>query len=528
MDRRILIQVTAPAVLIGLVLLGTCIAGAWYIYRLQSDMNRVLSQNVRSLEAAQQLEIRVRQLRFHSLRNLVDPQHSSLEPIQKDHEGFEKALEEARESVYSTEEKAWVQKISEGYQKYHSEMDQLQSEIAKGTSRTDPGKFLEAHPINYVVEPCQELLRVNKEAIDATAQENRHVGRQVRLILILFGIAGPVGGLIIGFGVARGLSRSIYQLSVRVQDVAHRLDQDVASVSVAAGGDFQNLDNQLQHVVARVEDVAERIRRHHAEMLRAEQLSAVGQLAASVAHEIRNPLTSVKMLVDAVLRTQNRKPLTLEDLQVIHAEVGRLEKTVQGLLDFARPPAPQRSTSDLRQVVDQAVDLIRARARQQKVVVEVAAPDHAVTADIDRGQWCTVLVNLFLNALDVMPQGGCLKVEFECVAGTLGVPSAHPGRNDLRLIVTDTGAGIPPEIMDRLFVPFASTKPTGTGLGLSISRRIIEDHGGRLTAANTPQGGATFIISLPMEQGSGVKDRKSEIRGRESEKKLVPIMRTDL
>jgi two-component system, NtrC family, sensor histidine kinase HydH len=490
MNRKILIQVTAPAVAIGLLLLGTCIAGAWYINRLQSDMNRVLSQNVRSLEAAQKLEIRVRQLRFHSFRYLVDPQHYSLEPIKVDHIHFEEALEQARQSVYSPEEKTWVEKISQGYQKYHAEMDQLRAEIAQGMPSTEPGKLLDAHPIQQnVVEPCQELLRVNKEAIEETAQENKQVGRQVRMILILLGIGGPVGGLIIGFGVARGLSRSIYQLSVRVQDVAHRLDQDVASISVAAGGDFQNLDKQLQHVVTRVEEVAERIRSHHHEMLRAEQLSAVGRLAASVAHEIRNPLTSVKMLVDAVLRNQNRKPLTLEDLSVIHGELVRLEQTVQGLLDFARPPVPCRSTCDLRQVVDSAVELVRARARQQNVSLEIAAPNHPVSADVDRGQWYTVLVNLLLNALDAMPRGGSLKVALE-----------NPVEEEIRLTVSDTGVGIATEMLGRLFVPFVSTKPTGTGLGLSISRRIIEEHGGRITGGNRLEGGAAFTIQLPVTE----------------------------
>src|SRR5262249_11804413 len=156
-----------------------------------------------------------------------------------------------------------------------------------------------------------------------------------------------VSGLIGGYGIARGLSRSIYQLSVRVQGMAQRLDQDVASVSVAADADIQSLDKQLQHVVARVEEVAQRLQQHQREMLRAEQLAAVGQLAASVAHEVRNPLTSVKLLVESALKPRPRAGgtpgLTREDLEVIHGEVVRLEQTVQGFLDFARPPAPRRS-----------------------------------------------------------------------------------------------------------------------------------------------------------------------------------------
>lgn len=486
MNRRILIQVATPGAVIGMLLLGACLASAWYINKLEADLTRVLSQNVRGLEAAQELEIRVRQLRFHSFRYLIDPDHYGLAPIQDDHKRFEEALDQARNSVYSPRERECVRAIDAGYQKYHAEMDHLREELVPGGPLPEVLKVLDAHPIQHVVNPCQELIRVNKEAIEQTARESDRVGSQARKVMLFLGLGGPVGGLIIGYAIARGLSRSIYQLSVRVQDMAHRLDQDVGSVSVAADGDLRGLDQQLQHVVRRVEEVAQRLQRHQWEMLRAEQLSAVGQLAASVAHEVRNPLTSVKMLVDAVLRTQNRKPLTLEDLRVMHGELVRLEQTVQGLLDFARPPALQRGTWDLHAVVAQALDLVRARARQQQVILDWHGPEEEVPVDVDRGQLCTVLVNLFLNALDAMPRGGRLRAELEETVGA-----------SVRLTVSDTGPGIAPDMSARLFQPFASSKATGTGLGLSICRRVIEEHGGRITGGNRPGGGAAFTIALP-------------------------------
>jgi signal transduction histidine kinase len=493
MNRRILIQVTAPAVLIGLLLFGTCLASAWWIHHLQTSLTQVLSQNVRSLEAAQELEIQVRRLRFHAFRYLLKPQSTRLQEMQHDHEQFEMELEKVKKTVFSPEEDACVAAIAAAYQKYHIEMDQLQAEIAHGVPSRDIGELVDAHPVQEVVARCQDLLRVAKDAIERTSEESSRVGSQGRLTMLLLGLGGPLSGVIVGYGVARGLSRSIYQLSVRVQDMAHRLDQDVASVSVAADGDLQHLDQQLQHVVHRVEEVAQRLQRHQREMLRAEQLSAVGQLAASVAHEVRNPLTAVKMLVDAMLRPHNRKALTLADLRVIHDEVVRVERRVQGLLDFARPPAPQRNRCDLRAVITQASDLVRARARHQGVHIAVECPEQPVVGHFDHGQLSTVLVNLFLNSLDAMPQGGSLEVSLE------SFPDA-----EARLTIRDTGSGFAPEIAGRLFVPFASTKPTGTGLGLSISRRIIEDHGGQLTAANRSEGGAEFTIHLPLESREAV------------------------
>jgi signal transduction histidine kinase len=486
MNRRILIQVTAPAILLGLVLLGACLAGAWYSNRLERNLASLRSESVKSLQAAEELEIALRQLRYHSFLYLMDPTSDWESAIKPDHERFEQALKAAETGAHTTEENADLREIKEGYQHYLKELGRRREEVKRSGKRPDLQELARSHPIRGLVDPCHDLLKISQERMEETFQESENVNRQARLAMLLLGLGGPIGGVLCGYGIARGLSRSIYQLSVRVQDMAQRLDQDLASVSVAADGDLVHLDKQLQHVVQKVEEVAERVQRHQREMLRAEQLSAVGQLAASVAHEVRNPLTGVKMLVEAALRPQHRHALTSDDLEVIHGEVVRLEQTVQSFLDFARPPTPRRCIVDLCEVVDQAVELVRARARQQGIELKVRCPVGPIPADVDQGQICTVLVNLFLNALDAMPKGGCLEVRLEKSA-----------QADIRLEVADTGNGIPPEILGRLFTPFTSNKPTGTGLGLSISRRIVEEHGGTLTAANRFPKGACFTINLP-------------------------------
>jgi signal transduction histidine kinase len=487
MNRKILLQVTMPAVLIGLLLFGACAVSAWYVNRLQKNLADILAQNVTSQRKVQELEIRIRQLRYHSFLYLIDPSPDRQGRIAEDHHNFEAALAEARAVARSAEERELLQQIDDGYRKYDQDIEQLLRAVSRTESAKDLAKLADAHPLGNIVRPSEELLELNKDMMEESAEESKRVAKQAQMTLILLGLLGPAGGLIAGYGIARGLSRSIYQLSVRVRDMAHTLDQDVASVSIEAGGDLQSVDRQLQHVVRRVEEVTERQQRHQREMLRAEQLAAVGQLAAGVAHEVRNPLTSVKMLVEVALRSENRKPLSLEDLRVIHGEIVRLEQTVQGLLDFARLPAPQRAACDLRDVVAQAVELVQVRAGQQRVEIELKAPKRPMITEVDAGQLRTVLINLFLNALDAMPAGGRLLVT---LAGD---------QEQVRVEVADTGNGIPPEIAGRLFTPFATTKATGTGLGLSISRRIVEEHGGTLTAANRSAGGACFTLTLPCE-----------------------------
>src|SRR5262249_46307605 len=131
---------------------------------------------------------------------------------------------------------------------------------------------------------------------------------------------------------------------------------EVGSVDLAADGDIQHLDRQMEHVVAKIEEVTERLRQQRRELDRVEQLSALGQIAASIAHEVRNPLTGAKMVGEAAPRPKNSRPLEVEDLRVTHREVARAEQTVQSFLNFARLPPPQRVSCDLRDIITRARD----------------------------------------------------------------------------------------------------------------------------------------------------------------------------
>ncbi|HEY7154580.1 MAG TPA: ATP-binding protein [Gemmataceae bacterium] len=492
MDRRILIQVTAPAVAIGFVLFGTCVVSAWMVNHQQTNLSHILSDNVSSIDAAQDLETSIHRLHFHCYRYLIDPDRALVDrevpaAIERDNADFRAALERAEASATLPGEMDCVRQIREGHESYQRAFARLRAEATMPLRdyRLLPGET----PIHLMLDPCERLMQLNREVMNGMRQESERVGRILHVVLLLLGLGGPISGLIIGWGMARGLSRSIHRLSVRVHDMTQHLEQDVASVSLSPDNGVHGLDRQLERVVARVQEVMRQLQQHQRDMIRAQQLSAVGQLAASVAHEVRNPLMSIKMLVEAALRIHNPRPCTRENLTIIHHEIVRLEKTVQGLLDFTRPPALQRRVRDLREVVDAALALVRTRARQQNVQVDRTFPEQAVAGHVDGDQLCTVLVNLFINALDAMPRGGCLKVE---------LASSGDG---IALTVRDSGSGVAPAMLDRLFTPFCSTKATGTGLGLCISRRIVEDHGGRLRGANAPEGGACFTLILPMASG---------------------------
>jgi signal transduction histidine kinase len=163
-----------------------------------------------------------------------------------------------------------------------------------------------------------------------------------------------------------------------------------------------------------------------------------------------------------------------------------MEQSLKTFLDFTRPARAQRRPVDMTALVRKMLGLLRGRAEKQRVEMVLDAPDDAITLTADDEQIQQVLVNLALNALDAMPRGG-----------TLTVTVRADGAGGAEIRIQDTGSGISEDMMPRLFQPFASGKETGLGLGLVISKRILENHGGTIWAANRKEGGAEFVVRLP-------------------------------
>ena len=222
-------------------------------------------------------------------------------------------------------------------------------------------------------------------------------------------------------------------------------------------------------------------------MAAAQQMVAVAQLATGVAHELRNPLTSIKMLVQTNREILDAREPLKDDLQIIEDEIRRMERSIQTFLEFARPRTPERAAIDLAALVHRSFTLIEARAEKQNIRLTFREPVPPVIAQADWEQIQQVLLNLMLNALDAMPHGGNLEVELNISAGNLAL-----------LTVTDSGLGIAADVLSRLFQPFVTNKETGVGIGLFISKRIATEHGGRLLAENLQRGGARFSLTLPL------------------------------
>lgn len=236
------------------------------------------------------------------------------------------------------------------------------------------------------------------------------------------------------------------------------------------------------------------------EVERARHLASLGRLAAGVAHEVRNPLSSLKGFAQ-LLRSKSRPGSDEERYaDIMIEEVERLDRVVQELLDFARPVTPDRKPSALNAIVEEALGLVSEDAAFRKIDVEKGLAEGLPDALVDPFQIRQALLNVFLNAIEAMADGGVLTIETSVVADAGPTPS-------LAVAIADTGEGMSPEEVDRLFEPFYTTKPRGTGLGLTIVARLIEQNGGQVAVSSEKGRGSTFTIRLPASPGGGAAGR---------------------
>jgi signal transduction histidine kinase len=234
------------------------------------------------------------------------------------------------------------------------------------------------------------------------------------------------------------------------------------------------------------ESRSEIMRLHEQEMQRAQQLATVGELASGIAHEVRNPLTGVLGAVDLALRRLPPNDAARPLLEEAQKQLRRIESTTSQLLRYARPPELRELLVDPNGLVGRAAHIIEPQARSAGISIDVEPTTTETVVRSDPELMVQVLVNLMLNGVDAMSAGGILTVWV----------ARHPPH--VWIGVRDTGTGIPAAIRADVFRPFFTTKHQGSGLGLSISRQIVERHGGELRLEDTPGGGTTFIVALPL------------------------------
>jgi PAS domain S-box-containing protein len=258
--------------------------------------------------------------------------------------------------------------------------------------------------------------------------------------------------------------------------------------AMAAAIAIENADmlTVLEEKVQELEEAYSKLEKTHAMLVRHEKLAAIGEVSARLAHEIRNPLATIGGFAKSIPRKYEDRDRTIRNARIIIDEVERLEGILANVLDFTKSSIPHKERIDINDLVRDTVSIMEEGARKTGIGVETSIIAGSLQSDIDPAQVKQVLINILQNAVSSMPQGGTLTV------GT--------GREDgfARIVLTDTGTGIPEEHLETIFDPFFTTRGDGTGLGLPISQQIIHNHDGSLEIESIVGEGTTVTISLPV------------------------------
>ena len=247
--------------------------------------------------------------------------------------------------------------------------------------------------------------------------------------------------------------------------------------------------DSLKRTTTQLDAVYKELQLSFERMKRSERLSAIGQLSAGLAHEIRNPLASIGGATAILRRNSESSERREEFLEIIEKECLRLNRLLTNFLDFARPRLPQYQLADVGPILESVIGLAAHSVGRQPIQLRTDIAPDMPAIKCDPEQIKQVLLNLTINSVQAMPDGGEI------------VLSTRVDGSRVVIEVKDQGPGISPENLDKIFDPFFTTKDTGTGLGLSVAHQILSQHGGILNAKNNSDRGATFSLFLPIQHG---------------------------
>jgi PAS domain S-box-containing protein len=277
--------------------------------------------------------------------------------------------------------------------------------------------------------------------------------------------------------------------SFRIPGVEHD-SADGHRIIVDIGGSVFRRRGRPAGVVFVGQDVTERVGLEQSAR-RAEKLAALGTLAAGLAHELNNPIGIISSRIEVMLmeaESRQLPPVLLEDLRVLHRHAMRVARIARGFLSFARPGPGGQGPVDLNHVVDETLLLAEKQISRSGITIRRMLAAGLPPIRGDAGTLQQVVLNLVTNASDAISGAGEIRIETRAV---------HQPAGAVQLIVADTGAGIAPEAIPKIFDPFYTTKSEGTGLGLSVSHGIVRDHGGTIDVESRPGIGTTFVLTFP-------------------------------
>jgi signal transduction histidine kinase len=325
--------------------------------------------------------------------------------------------------------------------------------------------------------------------IGLSLEDMRKEIRRTHLALILIGISGFLLGMIGATLLARRISRPVKKLvdgTVRISkgDFSHKIE-------INSQDELGNLARSFNEMSARLLETREQMEETHKKLIQAEKLASIGKLAATIAHEIRNPLTSVKLNIQKVLEDDRLEAMEKEHLAITQEGIGQIEKFVKELLNFTRVSGLQLARFPVSQILEESVKMMVDSFRQKRIAIERKVDEGLPEVLVDGDKMRQVLLNVLRNAYESVDQNGKIIIS----AALAGNGQAKK----IRVRISDSGCGIPDKDWENIFEPFFTTKSSGFGLGLANARKIVEQHKGVIRVVKKRSAGTAFEILIPCE-----------------------------
>jgi signal transduction histidine kinase len=339
----------------------------------------------------------------------------------------------------------------------------------------------------------ETLSSVRADEADADHRKEiiARINGRMREITWVVGISGALTLILGGFLLWLFFYRVLFPLRGMVADAQLYRGDRHANVKGPEEDELRMMGDHLRNLMSDVSDTRSRLERSHNQLFVAEKLASVGKLAASVAHEIRNPLTAMKMWLFSIRETVQGNAELERKLGIISEEIARLESIVRDFLEFSRPRTLDLQRQDVAAVIDQTLELLGPRFQAEKIGITCTARPVLPPVMADAAQLKQVLLNLLGNAADAIAGGGEIRI-------TSNAEKDADGRPMVVVRICDTGSGMSQDIQRRIFEPFFTTKEKGTGLGLCIAAQVMDRHGGGLVLESSTEKGTTFAVWMPV------------------------------
>lgn len=483
------------AVVVGVFVLAafTSMVAISSAFRFQSLEKSQATEHLPSILAAEELSVAVLiQSGLVSSYVLDDGNPIWLERLKERRRRFETWLDHTRRESRSPQLTGLLNSLEQVQRECRDQRDEA-------VRLYDQGKHEEARQIllRNVVDLHEKSHRLSEEFVNAnvalaeatTASVQREVQRVFAFVIV-------TGVMTVGLGIAMlGFFFKDVIVPLRhLADDARRATNDLGDDRKSGGdSELRELAHYLKRLMTDVSETRSDLERSRVQLAQADRLAAVGKLAASVAHEIRNPLTSMKMRIFSLRRVTSDHPEIRQKLVIVSEEIHRLENIVHHFLDFSRPPPVHVQSQNWERFLDKVLELLQYRMEERQVRLVRRDSLEIPEVYIDSEQLKQVFLNLIHNAIDAMPPEGQLELS--------SVLAMHGGREMLAVRVADSGPGMTEVTRAKIFEPFFTTKPDGTGLGLCIAASIMVSHGGSLELEKSDSQGTTWIVWLPTSPG---------------------------